>query len=331
MQCVSYKPGVVIPLPRTQIVFTDKHILTAEQFNRNLLRQIFKRSSELKHAGSHTKPLAGKVIGLIFYTPSTRTRCSFESAIKRLGGETILVGSSESSVQKGESLYDTIKTLDCYTDGLVIRTPNDVDLMSYRNVSKHSVINAGDLAEHPTQSLLDLFTIREERGSVNGLRIAFVGDLLNGRTVHSLAKMLCCYDVDMYFVAPVEYMIPNDIIQYIQAAKTAHPNLRITWHPVTCRAEWLDRIAPIVDVVYMTRVQTERLDMNNQSTDALQVFNLDRETMTRLNKSAMVLHPLPRNNEIPIELDTDPRCKYFRQMEYGLYVRMALAELVFSR
>lgn len=329
MQCVSYKPGIVIPLPRTQIVFTDKHILTAEQFNRNLLRQIFKRSNELKHTGCHNKPLTGKVIGLIFYTPSTRTRCSFESAIKRLGGETILVGSNESSVQKGESLYDTIKALDCYTDGLVIRAPNDTDLMTYRNVSKHSVINAGDLAEHPTQSLLDLFTIREERGSINGLRIAFVGDLLNGRTVHSLAKMLCCYDVDMYFVAPPEYMMPDDIIQYIQYAKSAHPNIRITWQSVTNYVEWLDQIAPIVDVVYMTRHQAER--MPNPVSSGLHVFNLNREIMAQLNQSAMVLHPLPRNDEIPVELDTDPRCKYFRQMEYGLYVRMALAELVFSR
>jgi carbamoyl-phosphate synthase/aspartate carbamoyltransferase len=333
MQCVSYKPDIVIHPPVTQIIFTDKHILTAEQFNRNLLRQIFKRSSELRNGIGMGKPLAGKVIGLIFYTPSTRTRCSFESAIKRLGGETILVGANESSVQKGESLYDTIKTLDCYTDGLVIRAANNMNLMSYRNTSRHSVINAGDLDEHPTQSLLDLFTIREERGSVNGLRIAFIGDLLNGRTVHSLAKMLCNYDVDMYFVSSPEYMIPDEIIQYIQAAKAAHPNLLINWQPVTTHAEWLDHIAPLVDVIYMTRHQAERLNLNvsEQTANGLRAFYLDRDVMSRLKQTAIVLHPLPRNEEIPVELDTDPRCKYFRQMEYGLYVRMALAELVFGR
>lgn len=333
MQCVSYKPDIVIHPPVTQIVFTDKHILTAEQFSRNLLRQIFKRSSELRNGIGMGKPLAGKVIGLIFYTPSTRTRCSFESAIKRLGGETILVGANESSVQKGESLYDTIKTMDCYTDGLVIRAANNMNLMSYRNTSRHSVINAGDLDEHPTQSLLDLFTIREERGSVNGLRIAFVGDLVNGRTVHSLAKMLCNYDVDMYFVSSPEYMIPNDIIQYIQTAKAAHPNLRINWQPVTTRAEWLDHVAPLMDVIYMTRHQAERLNINisELTVDGLREFYLDRDVMSRLKQTAIILHPLPRNEEIPVELDTDPRCKYFRQMEYGLYVRMALAELVFGR
>jgi aspartate carbamoyltransferase catalytic subunit len=198
-----------------------------------------------------------------------------------------------------------------------------------RNVSRHSVINAGDLAEHPTQSLLDLFTIREERGSINGLRIAFVGDLLNGRTVHSLAKMLCCYDVDMYFVAPPEYMIPNEIIQYIQHAKLSHPNLRISWQLITTYSEWLERVAPIIEVVYMTRYQAER--MSSHETTALHEFWLNRELMLQLNQSAIVLHPLPRNEEIPVELDTDHRCKYFRQMEYGLYVRMALAELVFGR
>jgi len=202
--------------------------------------------------------------------------------------------------------------------------------MAYRNTSKHSVINAGDLAEHPTQSLLDLFTIREERGSINGLRIAFVGDLLNGRTVHSLAMMLCCYDVDMYFIAPPEYMIPNEIIQYIQSAKSTHPNLRITWMSVTSHSEWLEQVAPIVDVVYMTRHQSERMTSSSQVAN-LSTFNLDRDVMSRLKQTAMILHPLPRNEEIPSELDTDPRCKYFRQMEYGLYVRMALTELIFSR
>lgn len=336
MQCVSYKPDVVIQTPVTQIVFTDKHILTAEQFNRNLLRQIFKRASEIRQSGLGCvhRPLAGKVIGLLFYTPSTRTRCSFESAIKRLGGETILVGAGESSVQKGETLYDTIKALDCYTDGLVIRAPNDVDLMNYRTTSRHSVINAGDLAEHPTQSLLDLFTIREERGSINGLRIAFVGDLLNGRTVHSLVKMLCNYDVDMYFVAPANYMIPNEIVQYIQNAKVERPQLRITWTPVITTDGWLDSIAPIVDVVYMTRHQVERVIKDKSeglAEESPLKFALNRDTMARLNPQAMVLHPLPRNEEIPAALDTDPRCKYFKQMEYGLYIRMALAELIFGR
>jgi carbamoyl-phosphate synthase/aspartate carbamoyltransferase len=335
-ECISYKPEYRPSPTRTEIVFTDKHILSAEQFNRNLLRQIFRRASELKYACRHggaaglPKPLSGKVIGLLFYTPSTRTRCSFESAIKRLGGETLLIAAGESSVMKGETLADTIRTLETYCDGLVIRSENSVSLPVYSHLFRHRMINAGDLDEHPTQCLLDLFTIRETRGTVNGLTILLTGDLANGRTVHSLVKVLCNYDCRIICAASSsEFQLPASIRDYFTAAQLgwAKGN-RLTMECITTHEEWQNALKD-VDVVYMTRTQTERLATSAQLASA-DPFILTRALADTMKQDAIILHPLPRNAELPAELDNNPRAMYFKQMEYGLYLRMAIAELMWS-
>ena len=336
-ECISYQPEYHPSPTRTEIVFTDKHILSSEQFNRNLLRQIFRRASELKYTCQHggparlPKPLVGKVIGLLFYTPSTRTRCSFESAIKRLGGETILVAAGESSVVKGESLSDTIRTLETYCDGLVIRSDNNVSLPDYSHLFQHRMINAGDLDEHPTQCLLDLFTIRETRGTVNGLTILITGDLMNGRTAHSLVKVLCNYDCRIICAAPTtEFQLPISVREYvIRAQQGWAKGNRLSIEFITNYDEWAQALKD-ADVVYMTRTQTERL---NQATNRaiIPVFILTRELAETMKPDAIILHPLPRNAELPAEdLDNNPRAMYFKQMEYGLYLRMAIAELMWG-
>ena len=336
-ECISYQPEYRPSPTRTEIVFTDKHILSAEQFNRNLLRQIFRRASELKYAcrrGGATwlpKPLAGKVIGLLFYTPSTRTRCSFESAIKRLGGETILVAAGESSVVKGESLADTIRTLETYCDGLVIRSENSVSLPAYSHLFRHRMINAGDLDEHPTQCLLDLFTIRETRGTINGLTILLTGDLMNGRTAHSLVKALCNYDCRIICAAPnPQFQLPSEIQEYVIAAQKgwAKGN-RLAMEFINTSTEWQAALKD-ADVVYMTRVQTERLISQHHINNTYQAFILTRDLTETMKPDAIILHPLPRNSELPVELDTNSRAMYFKQMEYGLYLRMAIAELMWG-
>jgi carbamoyl-phosphate synthase/aspartate carbamoyltransferase len=348
-ECISYQPEYRPSPTRTEIVFTDKHILSAEQFNRNLLRQIFRRASELKYACRHggaaglPKPLAGRVIGLLFYTPSTRTRCSFESAIKRLGGETLLVAAGESSVMKGETLADTIRTMETYCDGLVIRSENHVNLAGYSHLFRHRMVNAGDLDEHPTQCLLDLFTIRETRGTINGLTILITGDLANGRTAHSLAKILCNYDCRLICAAPsTDFQLPSGIRDYITTAQHgwAKGN-RLSVEYITTYDEWSHALKE-ADVVYMTRTQTERLKphpsdtgvsserLKSHPSDTTQEFILTRELAETMKSDAIILHPLPRNAELPAELDNNPRAMYFKQMEYGLYLRMALAELMWG-
>jgi carbamoyl-phosphate synthase/aspartate carbamoyltransferase len=339
-ECISYQPEYRPSPTRTEIVFTDKHILSATQFNRNLLRQIFRRASELKYAcrrGGVTglpKPLAGKVIGLLFYTPSTRTRCSFESAIKRLGGETILVAAGESSVMKGESLADTIRTLETYCDGLVIRTENSVSLPAYSHLARHRMINAGDFDEHPTQCLLDLFTIRETRGTINGLTILITGDLANGRTAQSLVKVLCNYDCRIICAAPSsDFQLPTAVREYFSTVTQqgwAKGN-RLTIEFITTVNEWQLALKE-ADVVYMTRIQTERIIPSNYNlpTEPISQLILTRELAETMKADAIILHPLPRNAELPTELDNNPRAMYFKQMEYGLYLRMAIAELMWG-
>jgi carbamoyl-phosphate synthase/aspartate carbamoyltransferase len=338
-ECISYQPEYRPSPTRTEIVFTDKHILSSEQFNRNLLRQIFRRASELKYTCQHgglarlPKPLAGKVIGLLFYTPSTRTRCSFESAIKRLGGETLLVAAGDSSVVKGETLSDTIRTLETYCDGLVIRSDNNVSLPDYSHLFQHRMINAGDLDEHPTQCLLDLFTIRETLGTVNGITILITGDLANGRTTHSLVKVLCNYDCRIICAAPnSEFQLPAHVREYFISAQNgwAKGN-RLSIEFIDNYDEWTHALKD-ADVVYMTRIQTERLaTISVQNPITSPAFILTKELAETMKPDAIILHPLPRNTELPAnDLDNNPRAMYFKQMEYGLYLRMAISELMWG-
>jgi carbamoyl-phosphate synthase/aspartate carbamoyltransferase len=337
LQCIAFNPVLQSPntVPQTiDIVFTDKHILSPAQFNRNLLRQIFRKASYYKLHDVEKRPypqlLKGKVFGLLFYTPSTRTRCSFESAIMRLGGNTIYIGAHDSSVQKGESFNDTVRTLDSYVDGIVIRAPNTLSLNHYKHIAKHSIINAGDKDEHPTQGLLDLFTIREVRGTINHLTIAIIGDCLHGRTVSSLAKLLCNYTATIYFVPEPGFEPSPALLNYLAGYEST-----IQVEVITEPAVLLSKM-PYLDVIYMTRIQTERTAVGYKAmvADTNQITQLKwvltPELLSHASQNLMVLHPLPRNEELPESVDSDSRALYFKQMEYGLYLRMALVDLMFS-
>lgn len=339
VQCISYSPADNInylnanDLSQIQdcaILFTDKHILSPAQFNRNLLRQIFRKASYymnlVKECKTIPQVLKGSTIGLLFYTPSTRTRCSFESAVMRLGGNAIYIGAHESSVQKGESFNDTVRTLDSYVDGLIIRTPNNITMDTYKHIAKHSIINAGDRDEHPTQALLDLFTIREARGTINNIRICVIGDCLHGRTVSSFAKLLCNYTVTVYFVPEPGFEPSAKLINYLDAYSSY-----ITVMPIINNMCELQKILPLIDVVYMTRVQKERLTGSPNTCTTHLKWSLTPELLTLCKKDMIILHPLPRNEELPESVDMDQRALYFKQMEYGLYLRMALVDLLFSR
>lgn len=263
--------------------------------------------------------LKGRVLCTMFYEASTRTSASFDAAMKRLGGQTVVVTEAHSSTKKGESLADTIRTLGCYGDAIVLRHPdeNSVDIAS--RFSNVPIINAGNGAkEHPTQAFLDLFTIREELGTVNHLTVTFVGDLKYGRTVHSLCELLKLYDVTIQLVSPTSLSLPQSVKDSMGE--------RI----VSESTELTKEIVGKSDVLYCTRVQKERFEDEGEFEKVGKGLVVDNEVMAHAKKTMIVMHPLPRNWEVREEVDFDPRAAYFRQMRYGLYVRMALLALVMT-
>jgi carbamoyl-phosphate synthase/aspartate carbamoyltransferase len=263
--------------------------------------------------------LRGRVLSTLFYEPSTRTSTSFEAAMKRCGGEVVQVTAETSSVQKGESLSDTIRTLGCYSDAIVLRHPSVGSSKEAAKSSPVPIINAGDgIGEHPSQSLLDVFCIREELGSVNGVTVTLIGDLKNGRTVHSLVKLLSLYDVTLNFVSPPSLQMPD----YVKAEAT---RAGIKWYEHTN----LESVIPYSDVLYATRVQKERFDSIAEYEAVKDMYVINHDVLARAKESAIVMHPLPRLNEIDPEVDFDSRrAAYFRQMRYGLFIRMALLTMV---
>jgi len=235
--------------------------------------------------------------------------------MKRCGGQVIQVTAESSSVMKGESLPDTIRTLGCYADAIVIRHP---DVGSSQLAAKYSpvpVLNAGDgIGEHPTQALLDVYTIRSELGTVNGRTITLLGDLKNGRTVHSLVTLLCIYSVRLNFVSPRSLAMPSNVIA---AARKAGAFVQ--------QFESLEEVLAETDVLYVTRVQKERFDSETEWQKVKDSYRVDHAVLARAKEEMIVMHPLPRLNEIDAEVDFDSRrAVYFRQMRYGLFIRMAL-------
>lgn len=291
------------------------HILSVDQFvDFHLIQRLFNRSAELKamQRWQYPKPLAGKVIATLFYEPSTRTRLSFESATALLGGQIVSTESAGefSSAAKGETLEDTIRVVSGYADAIVLRHPEIGAARRAAEVSGVPIINAGDGAgQHPTQALLDLFTIYQLKGQIDGLTIGMVGDLKNGRTVHSLTQLLIPYDVDIVGIAPTALAMPTN-----QAG-----------HKVKPVEHWDDVIGDL-DVIYMTRIQKERFVSVKEYKALKDSFVLDPNVMKRAKTSAIVMHPLPRVGEIDPEVDVDPRAVYFEQARNGLFVRMALLE-----
>jgi aspartate carbamoyltransferase len=301
-----------------------KDILTVKQFSRPDLEYIFGVAHEMSEMVAHVGTfdlLKGKILANLFYEPSTRTSSSFTSAMERLGGSVIPINEVHySSVAKGESLPDTIRTLECYADVIVLRHPETGSAALAAKYARKPIINAGDgIGEHPTQALLDLFTIREELGSIDGLTVTMLGDLKYGRTVHSLARLLSLYNVDLHYVSPEILRMPKEIIDELPRtmAQVEHTNF--------------DSVLPQTDVLYVTRVQKERFTDESEYESVKGVYVITPETMKAAKSQMIVMHPLPRVGEISIDFDSDSRAAYFRQMEYGLYVRMALLAMVLGK
>jgi aspartate carbamoyltransferase len=305
--------------------FYGKDILSVGQFSRGDLEYVFAVAHEMremvKRVGSFDL-LKGKILASLFYEPSTRTSSSFTSAMERLGGSVIPINEVRySSVAKGESLPDTVRTLECYADLIVLRHPEVGASALAAQYSRKPVINAGDgVGEHPTQALLDLFTIIAELGSVNGLTITMLGDLKYGRTVHSLARLLRLFSVRINYVAPESLRMPPAIM-----AELSERGVR--------QGEYQDLDTPLAesDVLYVTRVQKERFEDPAEYEAVRGSYVVTPATLAHAKSKMIVMHPLPRVGEISMEVDPDPRAAYFRQMEYGLYVRMALLAMVLGK
>ncbi len=311
--------------PNLDSGFYGQDIISVRQFSRDNLAYIFDVADEMraivKRVGS-TDLLKGHVLACVFYEPSTRTSSSFIAAMSRLGGSVIPINEVRySSVTKGESLPDTIRTLESYADVIVLRHPEVGASKVAAEYARKPIINAGDgVGEHPTQALLDLYTIRSDLGTLDGLHVAMVGDLRYGRTVHSLARLLCLYDVKMTFVSPEILRLPLDVMNDI---KCDGRQVRETYD--------VHEIIGEMDVLYVTRVQRERFADQAQYDSVKDYYVITAELMEQAKEEMVIMHPLPRVGEISYALDDDPRAAYFRQMENGMYIRMALLAAVLGK
>jgi aspartate carbamoyltransferase catalytic subunit len=301
-----------------------KHIIKAQQFDRKKLAELFVRAQEMEAVirGGGSNALAHYVMASLFYEPSTRTRFSFEAAMRKLGGEVITTESASqfSSAAKGETLEDTIRVIENYADIIVLRHYEIGAAERAAKIATVPIINAGDGAgQHPTQALLDLYTIEKELGRIDNISIAMVGDLANGRTVRSLTYLLGKYeDVEIYFVSPPIVRMKPDIKAYLKR------------HKVKFYEESdFKKVSAKVDVIYQTRIQKERFGERLEDYEkARGKYIIDKEILKVMKKDAIIMHPLPRLDEITKEVDKDPRAAYFRQAQNGLYIRMALLKML---
>jgi aspartate carbamoyltransferase catalytic subunit len=297
-----------------------RHVVESQQFSRLLLEDLLARADEIKREPQHfSGRLNGRVMAALFYEPSTRTRLSFEAAMLRLGGRTIGTDNARefSSAAKGETLEDTIRIVNGYADVIVLRHYEEGAAKRAAAISTIPVINAGDgPGQHPTQALLDLYTIRDELGKIDGIRVAMVGDLANGRTVRSLTYLLSKFrDIKIWFVAPPQVAMRSDLKAHLDEH-------HIPW----IETEDLDSVLPEVDVVYQTRIQKERFTDPEAYNAVKGIYRIDNRSLELMRKYAIVMHPLPRVDEIAPEVDADPRAAYFRQARNGLHIRMALLD-----
>ena len=312
--------------------FHHTSILSITQFSRTDLLSLMSLASQYAHlvaTRGTCSLLSDKLLATIFYEASTRTSSSFQAAMLRLGGKVVSIPDvQQSSVSKGETIEDTMRCLECYVDMIVMRHPAPGSVQRAADSVRIPVLNAGDgIGEHPTQALLDLYTIQQEAGRTDGLVITMMGDLKHGRTVHSLAKLLTRFaDVTIQFVSPPFLAMPDDVQQFIRSTS---PSCQLSSHATLTPA-----VLNATDVLYVTRVQKERFTSTEEYEAATLGYSLTPELLTELGgtKSTMrILHPLPRVHELDTRLDNDDRAAYFRQMRYGLYVRMALLSIVFGR
>lgn len=295
-----------------------KHLLDSMDLSLEELDSLFTLTKDIiKNEEKYNEVCKNKIMGALFYEPSTRTRLSFEAAMIRLGGKAIgFSEASSSSVAKGESIPDTIRTVGAYTDLIVMRHPKEGAPRYASFKSSVPIINAGDGGhQHPTQMLTDLITIKEVKGQIGDQTIGICGDLKFGRTVHSLIKSISRYEgIKFILISPPELKIPEYIKKEILIKKNI-PFVEI---------ESLEEAMPDIDVLYMTRVQKERFFNEADYVRLKDTYILDKEKLERAKEDLAILHPLPRVNEISEEVDDDPRACYFQQAKYGMYIRMAL-------
>lgn len=297
-----------------------KHILGCNQFTRESLEEILDLAQKIKNNPKEYKnSLQDKIIAVMFFEPSTRTRMSFESAILKLGGKMIVTenGKSSSSSTKGETLEDSIKVINGYADAIVMRHSFDDSAEVAASVATIPVINAGSgKKEHPSQSLLDMFTIREKRGTLDNLKICFLGDLKYGRTVHSLLELVSLYkNVEVYGLSKEAFALPEQYVKYLAERG-------ITYR----KCNNFNDIPKNVDVLYHTRIQAERFEGDLGKEE----YIINKEILNKFSKDTIVMHPLPRVNEISTDIDDDERAMYFKQAHNGVPVRMSILLNVFK-
>lgn len=297
------------------------HIIQSQQFTVPLIWELFERTQEMKKIVRRggTSDYSRYIMATLFYASSTRTRFSFESAMYRLGGKVISTEQARefSSEIKGEKLEDTIKIIGNYCDLIVLRHHEEGGAARAAAVSDVPIINAGDGSggQHPTQALLDLYTIFSELGKLDGLKVALVGALDHGRTARSLAYLLSKFErIKLYFVAPKELQIKPDILEHLDEKNVSYELLSTA-----------EEILPEVDVIYQTRIDKERL---REKDIDLSIYNITPNVLMKMKKNSIIMHPLPRSVEISHDVDSDPRAAYFRQASNGLYVRMALITML---
>ena len=295
-----------------------RHLMSPLDFSVEELDKLMDIAEDIeKNRDKYSHICDGKILATCFYEPSTRTRLSFESAMLHLGGQVLGFASADSSsAAKGESVSDTIRVISCFADICAMRHPKEGAPMVAASKSSIPVINAGDGGhQHPTQTLTDLMTIRSLKGSIKNMTIGLCGDLKFGRTVHSLINALKRYEgINFVFISPEELRIPD----YIRSDVLDKNN--IPYNEVIK----LEDVMPELDILYMTRVQRERFFNEEDYVRLKDFYILTKEKMELAKKDMMVLHPLPRVNEISVEVDDDPRAVYFKQVQYGMYIRMAL-------
>ena len=298
-----------------------RHVVEVGQFDRPEIERLFEVADSMRELPRQAAPMAGFTLATIFYEPSTRTRLSFETAMHKLGGNVISTENARefSSAIKGESVEDTVRIVAGYADAIVIRHHEQGSAHRAAAVSPVPILNAGDgPGEHPSQALLDLYTIGHELGRIDGLRVALVGDLRFGRTARSLARLFrLTTGTELIFVSPPAVPMGNDVRAELDRSGVPYRD-----------EPDLNAVLPRVDVVYQTRVQKERFTTPGEYETARGQYVIDRNAMQRLNPEAVLLHPLPRVDEITTDVDADPRAAYFRQAHNGVFIRMALLQHV---
>lgn len=299
--------------------FKNKDIVSINDFSKEDIREVLEYAEEI---GDEKKDyLHGKVLANLFFEPSTRTRLSFETAMKQLGGKVISLNSTQaSSIAKGESLADTVRVIEGYSDSIVLRHPKEGAAKMASRFTKHPIINAGDGSnEHPTQTLTDLFTIWKEKNQISGLKVGVVGDLKYGRTVHSLLLPLAKFDVDIYLISPPQLSIRRESMEQLNEKRGKGDVVEKTV---------IEDVMDELDVLYATRIQKERFAEEQEYEKVAGSYRIDMDLLDKAKEDMILMHPLPRVDEISPEVDGSKYAKYFEQSANGVAIRKALLDLI---